>query len=139
VVAGPLIGGVIAEGLAWEWIFWVNVPIGLLAIPLVLTRIEESYGTDTAFDLAGFALVTGGALGIVWALVRGNAAGWSSLEVLGALVLGVALLIAFVAWELRVREPMLPMRFFRLRAFSSGNAGVFFLFAALFGVVFFLA
>jgi MFS family permease len=139
VVAGPLIGGVIAEGLAWEWIFWVNVPIGLLAIPLVLTRIEESYGTDTAFDLAGFALVTGGALGIVWALVRGNAAGWSSLEVLGALVLGVALLIAFVAWELRVREPMLPMRFFRLRAFSSGNAGVFFLFAALFGAVFFLA
>jgi EmrB/QacA subfamily drug resistance transporter len=139
VVAGPVIGGAIAEGLAWEWIFWVNVPIGLLAIPLVLARIEESYGTDTTLDLGGFALVTGGALGIVWALVRGNTAGWSSLEVVAAFVLGLALLLAFVAWELRAREPMLPMRFFRSRAFSSGNAGVFFLFAALFGAVFFLA
>jgi EmrB/QacA subfamily drug resistance transporter len=139
VVAGPVIGGAIADGLAWEWIFWVNVPIGLAAIPLVLARIEESYGSDTALDLGGVALVTGGALGIVWALVRGNSAGWGSLEVLAALVLGVALLIAFVAWELRAREPMLPMHFFRTRAFSSGNAGVFFLFAALFGAVFFLA
>jgi EmrB/QacA subfamily drug resistance transporter len=139
VVAGPVIGGAIAAGLAWEWIFWVNVPIGLLAIPLVLTRIEENYGTDTALDLRGFAVVTAGTLGIVWALVRGNAAGWSSLEVVAAFILGVALLLAFVAWELRAREPMLPMRLFRLRAFSSGNAGVFFLFAALFGSVFFLA
>jgi EmrB/QacA subfamily drug resistance transporter len=139
VVAGPVIGGTIAAGLAWEWIFWVNVPIGLLAIPLVLTRIEENYGTDTALDLRGFALVTAGTLGIVWALVRGNAAGWSSPEVVAAFILGVALLLAFVAWEPRAREPMLPMRFFRSRAFSSGNAGVFFLFAALFGSVFFLA
>ncbi|HYH89987.1 MAG TPA: MFS transporter [Solirubrobacteraceae bacterium] len=139
VVAGPVIGGAIAEGIDWEWIFWLNVPIGLAAIPLALVRIEESRGADTALDIGGFALVSGGALGVVWGLVRGNSAGWGSPEVLAALTLGAALLAAFVAWELRAREPMLPMRFFRSRAFSSGNAAVFFLFASLFGAVFFLA
>jgi EmrB/QacA subfamily drug resistance transporter len=138
VVAGPMIGGAVAEGIDWEWIFWLNVPIGLAAIPLALVRIEESFGGDTPLDTGGFALVTGGALGIVWGLVRGNAAGWGSAEVVAALTIGAALLAAFVAWELRAREPMLPMRFFRSRAFSSGNAAVFFLFASLFGAVFFL-
>jgi EmrB/QacA subfamily drug resistance transporter len=138
VVAGPVIGGAVAEGIDWEWIFWLNVPIGLAAIPLALTRIDESFGTDTALDFGGFALVSGGALGLVWGLVRGNSAGWGSPEVVAALALGATLLAAFVAWELRVRAPMLPMRFFRSRAFSSGNAGVFFLFASLFGAVFFL-
>jgi EmrB/QacA subfamily drug resistance transporter len=139
VVAGPVIGGGVAEGIDWTWIFWLNVPIGLATIPLALTRIEESFGADTALDARGFALVTAGALGVVWGLVRGNSAGWGSPEVVAALALGAALLVAFVAWELRAREPMLPMRFFRSRAFSSGNAGVFFLFASLFGAVFFLA
>jgi EmrB/QacA subfamily drug resistance transporter len=138
VVAGPVIGGAIAEGIDWEWIFWLNVPIGLAAIPLAVARIEESLGGDTVLDLGGFALVSGGALGLVWGLVRGNSAGWGSPEVVAALTLGAALLAALVAWELRAREPMLPMRFFRSRAFSSGNAGVFFLFASLFGAVFFL-
>ena len=139
VVGGPVIGGAVAEGIAWEWIFWLNVPIGLAAIPLALARIEESFGGDTALDIGGLALVTGGALGVVWGLVRGNAAGWNSPEVVVALAIGAALLVAFVAWELRARAPMLPMRFFRSRAFSAGNAGVFFLFASLFGAVFFLA
>jgi EmrB/QacA subfamily drug resistance transporter len=139
VVGGPVIGGAIAQGIAWEWIFWLNVPIGLAAIPLALARIDESHGSDTTFDVGGLVLVTGGALGIVWGLVRGNPAGWGSPEVLAALAIGAALLAAFVAWELRARQPMLPMRFFRSRAFSSGNAGVFFLFASLFGAVFFFA
>jgi EmrB/QacA subfamily drug resistance transporter len=139
VVAGPVIGGAVTEGISWEWIFWLNVPIGLAAIPLALARIEESFGGDTALDIGGLALAAGGALGVVWGLVRGNTAGWDSLEVVGTLTLGAALLVAFVAWELLAREPMLPMRFFRSRAFSSGNAGVFFLFASLFGAVFFLA
>src|SRR5919106_1167483 len=139
VIGGPVIGGAIAEGVSWEWIFWVNVPIGLVAIPLVLARIEESFGEDTAVDVGGLALVTGAALGIVWGLVRGNAAGWGSPEVVGALVVGVLLAIAFVVWELRAQAPMLPMRFFRSRAFSSGNAASFFLFASLFGGVFFFA
>jgi EmrB/QacA subfamily drug resistance transporter len=139
VVAGPVIGGAVTEGISWEWIFWLNVPIGLAAIPLALARIEESFGGDTALDIGGLALAAGGALGVVWGLVRGNTAGWDSLEVVGTLTLGAALLVAFVAWELLAREPMLPMRFFRSRAFSSGNAGVFLLFASLFGAVFFLA
>jgi EmrB/QacA subfamily drug resistance transporter len=139
VALGPLVGGAIVEGISWEWIFWVNVPIGLLAAPLVLTRLRESFGPDTGLDIRGLALVTGGALGIVWGLVRGNQVGWGSLEVLGAIVLGAVLVAAFVAWELRAREPMLPMSFFRSRAFSAGNAAIFFTFASLFSAVFFYA
>jgi EmrB/QacA subfamily drug resistance transporter len=139
VASGPLVGGAVTEGLAWEWIFWLNVPIGLVAIPLVLTRIRESRGADTALDVRGLALVAGGAFGIVWGLVRGNGAGWGSPEVVGAFAAGALLLAAFVAWELRAREPMLPMAFFRSRAFSAGNAAIFFTFASLFGAVFFFA
>jgi EmrB/QacA subfamily drug resistance transporter len=138
-IGGPVIGGAVSEGLSWEWIFWVNVPIGLVALPLVVARIEESFGGDTALDVRGLALVGLGALGIVWGLVRGNTAGWGSGEVVLALVAGALLLAAFVVWELRVREPMLPMRFFRSRAFSAGNAATFLLFASLFGAVFFFA
>ena len=139
VAAGPLVGGAVVEGLAWEWIFWLNVPIGLLAVPLVLTRMRESRGPDTALDVPGLALVTAGTLGVVWGLVRGNPAGWGSPEVLGALAAGALLLAAFVAWELRAREPMLPMRLFRSRAFSASNAAMFFTFASLFSAVFFFA
>ena len=89
--------------------------------------------------MRGFALVSGGALGIVWGLVRAGSAGWGSVEVLGAMTVGALLIVAFVAWELRARAPMLPMRFFGSRAFSGGNAATFFLFASLFGGVFFFA
>jgi EmrB/QacA subfamily drug resistance transporter len=139
VASGPLVGGAIAEGIDWEWIFWLNVPIGLAAIPFVLARIEESYGGDTGLDLPGLALVSGAAFGIVWGLVRGNSAGWDSPEVLGALAAGLALVGAFVARELRAPEPMLPIRLFRSRAFSAGNAAIFFTLASLFGAVFFFA
>jgi MFS family permease len=139
VAMGPLVGGAIVEGIDWEWIFWLNVPIGLVAIPLVLTRIEESFGGDTGLDLPGLALISAAAFGIVWGLVRGNAAGWGSLEVVGALAAGVLLVGAFIARELRAPEPMLPVRFFRSRAFSAGNAAIFFTFASLFGAVFFFA
>jgi EmrB/QacA subfamily drug resistance transporter len=139
VASGPLVGGAIAEGLAWEWIFWLNVPIGLVAIPLVLARIDESFGADTGLDVRGLALVSAGSFGIVWSLVRGNSAGWGSFEVLASLAAGAMLIAAFVAWELRAREPMLPMRFFRSRAFSAGNAAIFFTLASLFTAVFFFA
>jgi EmrB/QacA subfamily drug resistance transporter len=139
VASGPLIGGAIAEGLAWQWIFWLNVPLGLALAPLALSRVQESYGPDSGLDLRGLALVTAGVFGLVWGLVRGNLAGWESFEVLVALVGGAALLAAFVAWELRAREPMLPMRYFRSRAFSAGNAAIFFSVGSLFGGVFFLA
>ncbi len=139
VASGPLVGGAVVEGISWEWIFWVNVPIGLLAIPLVLTRLRESHGPDARLDLTGLVLVSGGALGLVWGLVRGNQAGWGSAEVLAALVAGGLLAAAFVAWERRAPAPMVPPGLFRRRAFSAGNAAMFFVFAALFSAVFFYA
>jgi EmrB/QacA subfamily drug resistance transporter len=139
VAGGPLVGGAVTQGIAWQWIFWLNVPIGLALIPLVLTRIPESHGPDAGVDLPGLALVSGGVLGIVWALVRGNTAGWLSAEVLGAFIGGLGLLAAFVAWELRARAPMLPMRFFRSRAFSAGNAAIFCAVGSLFCAVFFMS
>jgi len=139
VASGPLVGGAVVEGISWEWIFWVNVPIGLVAVPLVLAKIKESHGPVAALDLGGLALVSGGAFGVVWGLVRGNQAGWDSFEVVAALAAGALSFVAFVAWELRVREPMLPMSFFRSRAFSAGNAAIFLTLASLFTGVFFFA
>jgi EmrB/QacA subfamily drug resistance transporter len=139
VALGPLLGGAVVEGISWPWIFWLNVPVGLLLIPLSLTRIGESFGADTAIDVPGLALVSGAALGIVWGLVRGNSAGWGSLEVVLTLTLGVMLAFAFVRWELRAGQPMLPMRLFRSRAFSAGNAAIFFHWGSALGAVFFMA
>jgi EmrB/QacA subfamily drug resistance transporter len=139
VLAGPVIGGAITQGIAWQWIFWINVPIGLLTIPVVLRRVDESYGPRSAPDVPGLALVTGAALGLVWALVRGNSAGWGSVEVIAALAVGALLAVAFVLWERRAAEPMLPMALFASRPFSSGNTAIFFLSAALYGAVFFMA
>jgi MFS family permease len=138
LIAGPVVGGAVAEGLAWPWIFWVNVPIGLVALALVHRRIPESVGPGTVLDLPGVVLVTGAALGVVWGLMRGNGVGWASLEGAGALAAGVLLAFAFVAWEQRAARPMVPLRFFRARAFSSGIAASFPFYAALYGTVFLL-
>ena len=139
VASGPLVGGAVVEGIAWQWIFWLNVPLGLALVPLALARVPESFGPDSGLDLGGLALVTTGVLGLVWGLVRGNIAGWDSPEVVGTLAAGALLLAAFVGWQLRAREPMLPMRFFRSRAFSAGNTAIFFAMGSLFCGVFFLA
>jgi EmrB/QacA subfamily drug resistance transporter len=139
VASGPLVGGAIVNGLAWQWIFWINVPIGLLSIPFVLAKLDESHGPDTGLDIRGLTLITTGALGLVWGLVRGNQTGWTSVEVIAALVAGALLVAGFVAWEQRAREPMLPLRFFRDRAFSAGNAAIYLTFASLFAAVFFFA
>lgn len=139
VLGGPVVGGAVTQGLAWQWIFWINVPIGLAAIPLVLTRVPESYGPRARFDVPGLVLVSAAALGIVWALMRGNDAGWGSLEVVGALAAGLIAFVAFVVWEARTREPMLPLRLFSSRGFSLGSASNFLLSACLFSAVFFMA
>ena len=139
VPLGPLLGGSVVQGVSWTWIFWLNVPIALVLIPLVLKRIEESSGRDTALDIPGLALVTGGALGLVWGLVRGGSVGWKSAEVLLALAGGVVLIAVFVAWERRARVPMLPMRLFRNRSFAAGNAAMFFLWGSVLGAIFFMA
>jgi EmrB/QacA subfamily drug resistance transporter len=138
LIAGPAVGGAITQGFAWQWIFWINIPIGLVVIPLVLARIPESYGPRSRLDLGGIALAAGAALGLAWGLMRANTAGWGSFEVVAALTAGIVLAVAFVMWEMRVREPMMPMRLFRSRAFSSGIVASFLFYASMYGVLFFL-
>jgi EmrB/QacA subfamily drug resistance transporter len=139
ILIGPVIGGAIVQGFDWHWIFWINLPIGLITIALVLGRIRESSGPRAALDVVGLALAGLASLGIVWGLARANAAGWSSPEVAGALAVGVLLAVAFVAWELRAPEPMMPLRLFGSRAFSAGNASSILFTAALYGNLFFIA
>jgi EmrB/QacA subfamily drug resistance transporter len=139
LIAGPVVGGAIAEGFAWQWIFWINLPIGLVIIPLVRTRIPESYGPGSALDIGGLLLVSGAAFGVVWGLLRGNSAGWADADVTIALTAGLVLAVAFVSFELRAAEPMLPMRLFRARGFAAGIISSLLFYAGMYGVLFFVA
>jgi EmrB/QacA subfamily drug resistance transporter len=139
VAIGPLVGGAVVEGISWQWIFWLNVPIGLALIPLAYLRLRESYGPNPHLDLPGVGLASAGLFGIVWGLVRGNQVGWGSAEIVGSLVVGLAVVALFVLWELRAPEPMLPLRFFRNRTFSAANAASFLMFFGMFGSIFLLA
>jgi EmrB/QacA subfamily drug resistance transporter len=138
VASGPLVGGLVIEGIAWQWIFWLNVPVGVALAPLALLRLRETYGPDKALDLPGLALVSTGLLGLVWGLVNGNAEGWASPRILAAVGLGAILLAAFVRWELRARAPMLPMRFFRSRTFAAANSASLLMTFGMFGAIFLL-
>ncbi len=139
VAFGPLVGGAVVEGIAWQWIFWLNVPIGLILIPVALRKLDETHGADSRLDLPGLVLASLGLLGIVWGLVNGNSEGWSSVSVVGSLVVGALLLAAFVAWELRAPSPMLPMQYFRTPVFALSNAASFLMFFGMFGSIFLLA
>src|SRR4029453_10858948 len=138
IAIGPLVGGAIVEGLSWQWIFWLNVPIGLLLAPVAYSRLEESHGPADRLDLPGPPLASAGLFGIVWALVRGNSVGWGSPEIVGSLVAGAAVVALFVLWELRAEAPMLPMRFFRNRTFTLSNMSSLFMFFGMFGSIFLL-
>lgn len=138
VAVGPLIGGAVVEGWSWQAIFWLNVPIGILAVPLVLLALPNSFGHRVPADLLGVLLAGLGVLGVVFGIVRGNDAGWDSAEVLGALIGGAAFLALFIWREARTAAPLLPLRLFRDRSFSAVNVvGVLFSFGA-FGAVFIL-
>jgi EmrB/QacA subfamily drug resistance transporter len=139
VAMGPLVGGAVVEGISWQWIFWLNVPIGLALIPLAYFRLRETYGPNDALDLPGVGLASAGLLGIVWGLVRGNQVGWGSAEIVGSLMLGFVVFGLFLLWELRAEAPMLPLRFFRSRTFSAANAASFLMFFGMFGSIFLLA
>ncbi len=139
VALGPLVGGAVVSGLSWQWIFWINVPLGLVLIPLALRRLEETHGPSERLDLRGLGLASAGLFGIVWGLVRGNGQGWASGEIVLSLAAGVLLVAAFVAWELRAPNPMLPMRFFRNRAFALTNVASLLMFFGMFGSIFLLA
>ena len=139
IAIGPLVGGAVVSGFSWHWIFWLNVPIGLVLAPLAYSRLEETHGSDSALDLPGLALVSSGLLGIVWGLVRGNAHGWTSLGIVAPIVAGGFLVAAFIWWESRATSPMLPLEFFRNRTFALSNVASLFMFFGMFGSIFFLA
>jgi len=136
VAAGPLVGGAVTESLNWHWIFWLNVPIGLLAVTLGTRLLPESHGTPQRLDLPGVALVTGGVVALVWALVRANNIGWSSTQTVGTLLAGCALLLAFVRWQRRAHAPLVPVGLFRSRAFAVGTVTTFFMSGATFAAAF---
>jgi EmrB/QacA subfamily drug resistance transporter len=139
VAFGPVVGGAVVDGISWHWIFWLNVPIGLILIPLALLRLQESYGPSNRLDLRGLVLASAGLFGIVWGLVRGNEVGWSSAQIVGPIVAGAVLVALFVSWELRTPAPMLPMRFFRNRTFTLANGVSLFMSFGMFGAIFLLA
>jgi EmrB/QacA subfamily drug resistance transporter len=138
LIIGPAIGGFITESFGWRWIFWINLPIGIIAVVLVLTRLRESFGPAAALDIPGLVLIAAAALALVWGLLRGNAAGWTSAEAISTISAGILFTAAFVMWELRARAPMVPMRLFQSRAFSAGITASFLFYAAMYGVLFLL-
>jgi EmrB/QacA subfamily drug resistance transporter len=132
VAMGPIVGGAVTQSIDWHWIFWINVPIGVLATILGVRLLPESYGAPERLDLVGVGLVTAGVVSLVWALSRASDVGWSSAEVVGTLIAGAALLGGFVAWESFVREPMVPLRLFAARDFAVGNVTTFLMSGAIF-------
>jgi EmrB/QacA subfamily drug resistance transporter len=139
VAAGPVVGGAVVEGINWHWIFWLNVPIGLVLVPLAASKLSESYGPRPRLDLVGLVLAGAGFFGLTWGLVRANAVGWSSGEVVAALLGGAALVGVFLWWEHRAPSPMLSLALFRRARFTSANAVSFFMYAGLFGAVFLMS
>jgi EmrB/QacA subfamily drug resistance transporter len=139
VALGPLVGGAIIEGISWQWIFWVNVPVGIVLLPLARRGLRESHGAQNRLDLPGLALATGGLLGVVYGTIRGNELGWGSSTVVGSYMAGVALLAAFALWERRTAHPMLPLRFFHSRAFSATSGVSLAMSFGIFGSIFLLA
>ncbi len=139
VALGPLVGGAVVEGISWHWIFWLNVPIGLALLPLAGRRLNESHGPARSLDLPGVGLASAGMLGLVYGIVRGAELGWTSTTVLASLAAGAALFVGFLVHEARTPEPMLPLRFFRSRAFSSVSVVSLAMYFGVFGSIFLLA
>ena len=139
VIAGPVVGGAISHWLPWQWIFWINVPVALVAIVVVRAVVEETFGPDKTIDLAGLVLVSIAATATVWSLARGNTVGWASAESIAVAVIGLVSAMGFVVWERRAPAPMLPRRLFRSRGFPLGVATAFFVAASLYVAVFFMA
>ncbi|MFF4353936.1 DHA2 family efflux MFS transporter permease subunit [Streptomyces sp. NPDC001530] len=137
VAAGPVLGGAVTEGLSWQWIFWLNVPTGLVMLPLAALKLRESHGSRPQLDVVGLLLAAVGLTGLAWAPVRAPEVGWGSAEVLGALAVGVVFVAAFLGWERsRARFPMLPLAHFRRRGFATANGTVFLMFMSLLGALF---
>ena len=138
VAAGPVVGGAIVQGISWQWIFWLNVPVGLAVAALSALRLRESRGPRPQLDFAGMALAGIALFALTWAPVRAPSAGWGSAEVIGSFAAGAVFLAGFLAWERRAVYPMLPLAYFRRRGFATANAVIFFQFVSLIGSLFFI-
>ncbi|MFW2512769.1 DHA2 family efflux MFS transporter permease subunit [Demequina sp. SO4-13] len=138
VALGPVIGGAVVEGLNWSAIFWLNVPVGLLALPLIRIALGETFGDRVRADLGGLVLGMTSVFGVVFGIVRGNEAGWTSPQVLAGLIGGGVLLAAFVVWERRTAAPLLPLALFRDRSFTVANAVGLTFSLGMFGAIFIL-
>jgi EmrB/QacA subfamily drug resistance transporter len=138
IALGPVIGGGVVEAASWQWIFWLNVPIGLVLVPVSRFWLTESRGPARRLDLAGTVLASLGLFGVVLGLIRGGSIGWTNPQVLGSFIGGAAFLAAFIVQELRSDHPMLPLTLFRSRAFSLVNVASLLMFFGMFGSVFFL-
>lgn len=139
VALGPVVGGAVVDGLSWQWIFWLNVPVGILAVPLAAWALGESFGGARRFDVLGLVLSAGGVLAVVWGVIHGADDGWTSAPVLAGLIGGAVLLVAFIVWEARTEDPMLPLRLYRVRAFGAINMVMFTFSVGVFGSIFLLA
>jgi EmrB/QacA subfamily drug resistance transporter len=139
VALGPLVGGAVVQAISWHWIFWINVPIGIVLAPLAVRWLKESRGPYGTLDLRGLALASTGAFGVVFGLVRAQTLGWTSTTILLSIGLGIILLALFVRSELRTAEPMLPMSFFAKRSFAVTNVASLSMYFGMFGSIFFLS
>jgi EmrB/QacA subfamily drug resistance transporter len=139
VAGGPLVGGAVVQGLSWHWIFWINVPIGLVAAILSAAFLPESRGQTGRLDVGGVSLVAAGAVALAWGLVRTADTGWGSAQVITALSVGTLLIAGFMWWEARVPVPMLPLRLLRVRAFTAANATGFMSMAAITSAAFLMS
>jgi EmrB/QacA subfamily drug resistance transporter len=138
VAIGPVVGGALVDGISWQWIFWLNVPLGAVALPLAWIHLRETRGPYGKLDLPGLLLAVAGLFLIVWGVVRSNDLGWGAGEVLATIIAGVVLVVAFLGWESRTPTPMLPLRFFGSRAFSAANGASVAMYFGMFGSIFLL-
>jgi EmrB/QacA subfamily drug resistance transporter len=139
VAIGPLLGGLLTDGLGWEWVFLVNVPIGLAAIAVTYWKLRESRDPDaTRIDWGGLLSFSTALFLLVLALLRGNEEGWGSATIVSLFAGAGALLAGFVAIELRVREPMLPLSLFRRRAFTGVQLAAFAVSGSMFALFLYL-